>query len=209
MFIGHFVIAFLLIWLFPQVPSFVLLLGVGFPDILWPLLIFLKVEKSSVDPEAAGTIKYSFIPYSHSLIVSSVISAIVGVALAVLLTPFSGLLFVICSVSHWFLDTIVHVRDLPILGFGPDKKVGFGLWKFKRVALIFEFGFYAIATLLIMPFINALTLIALGFVFTVPFAGSGTGNSNSKITIDVYAIMSLVGFIVFALIATFLIGLNW
>ena len=60
-----------------------------------------------------------------------------------------------------------------------------------------------------MPFINALTLLALGLVFTISFAGSGSRNSNSKINIDVYAIMSLIGYIIFTIIATYLIGLKW
>jgi hypothetical protein len=208
LFIGHFVVAFLLIRMFPQVPSLVFLLGVGFPDILWPLLIFLKVEKASVEAGVAGNIKYSFLPYSHSLIISSLISAIVGVSLAVFLTPLTGLLFVVCSASHWFLDTVVHLHDLPVLGFGHDKKVGFGLWRYKRAALIFEFGLYAISTLLLVPFYNALLLLVLGLVFTLPFAGSGSGNSNSKMSIGFYASMSLVGFVIFAVIAYFLIGLN-
>jgi hypothetical protein len=103
-FIGHFVIAFLLIRLFPQVPPLVLLLGVGFPDILWPVLVFLKVEKASVNPaaEPQNAIKFIFYPYSHSLVISFVISAVVGFVLAVFVSSLAGLLFVVRSSSHWF-----------------------------------------------------------------------------------------------------------
>jgi hypothetical protein len=206
--VGHFAVAFLLIRLFPQVPPLVFLIGVGFPDILWPLLIFLKVEKASVDPQFPGTIRYSFLSYSHSLIVSSVISAIVGFALAVFLTPMAGLLFVVCTAAHWLLDTVVHVSDLPVLGFGHDKKVGFGLWKHRRAAIVVEFGFYAILTLVVMPLVTALLLLVLGLVFTLPFAGSSSG-SGKTMSINAYASLSLVGFVIFALISDFLVGFNW
>ena len=166
------------------------------------------MEKASVEAGVAGNIKYSFLPYAHSLVVSSLISAVVGIVLAVFLTPLAGLLFIACSASHWFLDTIVHLRDLPVLGFGHDKKVGFGLWRYKRAALIFEFGFYAVAALLLVPLYSALLLLVLGLVFTLPFAGSGSGNSTSKMSIGVYATMSLIGFVIFALVAYFIIGLS-
>jgi hypothetical protein len=164
----------------------------------------LKVEKASVDPEAAGTIRYSFLPYSHSLVVSSVISAVVGIALGALLTPLAGLLFVVCSASHWLLDTVVHVGDLPVLGFGNDRKVGFGLWKHRRAAVAVEFGFYAILTLVFMPLVTAALLLILGLLFTLPFAGSSSASGKSM-SIGAYAILSLVGFVVFALIAYLLI----
>jgi hypothetical protein len=48
----------------------------------------------------------------------------------------SALIFVAASPSHWLLDTIVHLPDLPILGFNKDKKVGFGLWRYGWVALM-------------------------------------------------------------------------
>jgi hypothetical protein len=38
--------------------------------------------------------------------------------------------------SHWLLDLIVHVRDLPLIG--NRFKVGFGLWNHRVPALLLE-----------------------------------------------------------------------
>ncbi|MBL0745872.1 hypothetical protein [Chryseolinea lacunae] len=39
--------------------------------------------------------------------------------------------------SHWFLDLIVHVADLPLTPFG-DTRVGFGLWNHVALTLLLE-----------------------------------------------------------------------
>jgi len=39
--------------------------------------------------------------------------------------------------SHWFLDFVVHVADLPLTLFG-DIKVGMGLWNYKIATLVLE-----------------------------------------------------------------------
>jgi hypothetical protein len=210
LFIGHFVIAFILIALFPQVPPLVFLLGVGFPDILWPILVFLKVEKASVDPDSAlqKNVKFSSYPYSHSLVTSFVISSIIGLILAFVINPIAGILFVVASSSHWFLDTVVHIHDLPILGFGRDKKIGFGLWKHGRAAFIVEYVFYVVGTVLIMPFGYVLPLLVLGTIFHLLNANSffGFTKTNPSKSTNSYAVLALVGFIAFSLIANFMIG---
>jgi hypothetical protein len=52
MFIGHFAFAYVLIRLFPGVFPMIPLLGVDFPDLLWPFLIFSGIERCSIDPES-------------------------------------------------------------------------------------------------------------------------------------------------------------
>jgi len=51
--------------------------------------------------------------------------------------------------SHWFLDVIVHIPDLPLTPFG-DFKVGMGLWNYKMIttllaSIIFFGGIYIYA----------------------------------------------------------------
>ena len=43
----------------------------------------------------------------------------------------------VCVLSHWFLDLIVHVTDLPLSPFG-NYKVGLGLWNYVALTLILE-----------------------------------------------------------------------
>ncbi|MFZ3149047.1 MAG: hypothetical protein WA137_08385 [Methanothrix sp.] len=52
MFIGHFAAAYVLIRLFPGVTPIIPLLGVNFPDFLWPFLILSGLEKVSIDPDS-------------------------------------------------------------------------------------------------------------------------------------------------------------
>lgn len=209
--IGHFAIAFLLIRLFPQVSPLVMLFGVGFPDILWPILIFSKVENASINPKPRGSaIIFGFFPYSHSLVVTTVIASILGLFLTVILSPLAGFLFVLSSASHWFLDIVVHIKDMPILGFGSDKKIGLGLWNYNRMALVTEILLYLGSVFLLsIPWESSIAFLVLGLIFILPFAGSSSKQSDSAKMIRIYAIMSFAGFIIFALISNFLIGFSW
>jgi hypothetical protein len=67
-FIGHFAVAYVLIHLFPGVPPMTPLLGVSFPDLLWPFLILSEIEKMSADPESPlqNRIEFKSYPYSIS-----------------------------------------------------------------------------------------------------------------------------------------------
>jgi hypothetical protein len=47
-------------------------------------------------------------------------------------------------VSHWLLDAVVHVPDLPVLPGGPV--VGAGLWNHRTASLLLELGLLAAGT---------------------------------------------------------------
>jgi uncharacterized membrane protein len=86
-------------------------------------------------------------------------------------------------------------------------KVGIGLWNYARTSLVAEYLFYAVSTLIIMPLKTSLLLV-LGSVFTLASASPliGSKKANSKVSISTCAIMAFVGFVVFALIASYLVG---
>ena len=63
MFIGHFAVAYVFIRFFPGVPPLIPLLGVGFPDLLWPFLILSGIEKVSIDPESPLQNRIKFTSY--------------------------------------------------------------------------------------------------------------------------------------------------
>jgi hypothetical protein len=209
MYIGHFAVAYILIRFFPGVPPLVPLIGVGFPDILWPIFILLGLEKAEINPDSPlqKYVKFTSYPYSHSLVISFIISGSVGLILAYGVSPPAGELFVIASTSHWFLDTIVHLPDLPILGFGPDKKVGLGLWNHQRMAFAIEYIFYALIVLIFMPANYILPLIVIGTLFHLINANSFLGNSktNPFKSAKQYAVLALIGFIGFSLIAYYVL----
>jgi hypothetical protein len=203
MFIGHFAIAFLLMYFFPTVPYWVPLIGVSFPDLLWPILILIGVEKVSIKYESPLQSDVNFLnyPYSHSLILSSLIeigiSIFVGIITKMILAV---VVFLLACTSHWILDTLMHLKDLPILGFGKrDKKIGLGLWQKGLVAFTFEYIFYAIFAIVFLKNIYLVSFLILGSVFHLANANSffGLTKKNPFRSERTYAIFVLFGFCAF------------
>ena len=210
MFVGHFAIAFLLWRLFPQVPLPVVLIAVSFPDLLWSLLVPAGVEKVRINPDnpLQKFIVFEKFPYSHSLVLGSVWSLIVGLFIAALLkNPLVIPVFVAGSASHWLLDSVVHMKDLPVLGFDGDRKVGAGLWKRGPVAFIVEYAFYAIVTLFVLSGLPLVYALIMGGVFHAINLPSffGSNRKNSVKSSNAYPGLALVGFGSFTLIASLII----
>ncbi|VVB72278.1 Uncharacterised protein [uncultured archaeon] len=209
MFIGHFAFAYVLISLFPGVPPLIPLLGVNFPDLLWPVLVLLGIEKVSIDPESPlqDHVKFTSYPYSHSLVLGTLIACVFGLGLAFFWSPLAGFVFVVASASHWLLDTTFHIKDLPVIGFGSDRKVGFGIWSYPKFAFIIELLFYAILTVLTFPS-KQIPLLVIGVAFHLINANSflGLTKKNPLKSANAYAILALVGILAFSLVANFVIS---
>jgi hypothetical protein len=198
MFIGHFVPAELLQVLAPNTPRWVALVGVSFPDLLWGGTVLTGVEKVgwNRDSPLQKDIKFVKYPYSHSLVLTTLIACIAGLAIGLWFGPAAGLVFVVASASHWLLDTIVHLADLPILGFNRDRKVGFGLWRYGLVALGVEYAFFAIGTLLFVPRRSWPYVLIAGLILHMINLNSfiGLTKKNSIPSGKVYAALAFVGF---------------
>ncbi len=210
MFVGHFAIAFLLWRLFPQVPLPVILIAVSFPDLLWSVLVPTGIEKVKINPDSPlqKFVVFEKYPYSHSLVLGSVLSLPVGLLIAGLLNnPLVVPVFVAGSASHWLLDTVVHLKDLPVLGFDGDRKVGAGLWKRGPLAFFVEYIFYAIVTLFALSGLPSVYALIMGGVFHAINLPSffGSNRKNSVKSSNAYAALALVGFGSFILIASLLI----
>ena len=167
MIIGHFAVAFLLIFLFPQVPIWVPLLGVSFPDVLWGILLLVRREEVAADSsgQSPNGLVFRKYPYSHSLVLTTGFSLLVGGALGVglgnlLVVP----IFAAASASHWFIDAFVHVPDLPVLGFNSDRKVGLGLWRWGRTTWFIELAMYLGSAVIFLPFQSLPWVLTLGIV---------------------------------------------
>ena len=208
MFIGHFAIAFLLARLFPQVPFLIPLIAVSFPDLIWPLLILAGIEKVKVNPDSAlqKYLVFEKYPYSHSLIFTNFVALAVGLALArVLRNPLVALVFTVGSASHWIMDSIVHLPDLPVLGFGKrDRKAGLGLWRNGPLAFFLEFIFYAVIVVSVLPRKLVSSFLLLGSIFHLVNANSffGFTKKNSFRTPASYALVVLIGFVLFIFFAS-------
>jgi hypothetical protein len=210
MFVGHFAVAFLLWRLFPQVPLPVVLIAVSFPDLVWSVLVPAGVEKVKINPDTPlqKFVVFEKFPYSHSLVLGSVLSLPVGILIAGLLNnPLVVPIFVAGSASHWLLDTVVHLKDLPVLGFDGDRKVGAGLWKRGPLAFVVEYVFYVILTVFALsglPLVYALTLGTVFHAINLP-SFFGSNRKNSIKSSNGYAGLALLGFGFFTLIASLII----
>jgi hypothetical protein len=138
MFVGHYGVSFAGRSVSRRVPLWTWFVAVQWMDIVWSVLVFLGIEKLHIVPgfTQANALDLYYMPYTHGLPGSIAISLIFG-AIVALFIPGDRLKTVLlvaaASFSHWILDLIVHVPDLPL--YDNSAKVGFGLW--RHVALSF------------------------------------------------------------------------
>ena len=150
MFVGHYGPAFAAKAVAKPIPLWLLFVAVQFMDIVWSILVLLGVEKLRIVQgfTASNPLDLYYMPYTHGLIGSLVLCALLG-GISEYFLPQKGRTFLIvgaCVFSHWLLDLIVHVPDLPLIG--DRMKVGFGLWRWRDISLAAEFatlfaGFWA------------------------------------------------------------------
>jgi hypothetical protein len=210
MFVGHFAVAFLLWKLFPQVPLPVILIAVSFPDLLWSVLVPAGIERVRINPDSPlqKFVVFEKFPYSHSLVLGSLLSLPAGLLIAGLLNnPLIVPVFVAGSASHWLLDTVVHLKDLPVLGFDGDRKVGAGLWRKGPLAFVVEYVFYVIVSVFALSGYPLVFALILGTSFHAFNFSSffGSGRKNSVKSSNAYAALALIGFGLFTLIASLVI----
>ncbi len=111
--------------------------------VLW-LLVLLGWESITIPPNFASAHQPEFVfPYSHGLLASTAWSALAGVAIFIWYPQpkkarsRAAALVGMAVFSHWLLDALVHVPELPLSG-ASSMKVGLGLWQSMPVALVAE-----------------------------------------------------------------------
>jgi membrane-bound metal-dependent hydrolase YbcI (DUF457 family) len=157
MFLGHFGLSFAAKKAAPKVSLGTLFIATQFVDLLWPFLLVFHVEKVAVVPGYTKTNAFEFLyyPYTHSLLMGLVWGAIVGAIYWAFKRDTRGAVVIgLCVLSHWFLDIIVHVADLPITPFS-DYKVGFGLWNHPVITMIVELIIFIAGTYIYATFTRA------------------------------------------------------
>ena len=130
---------------FVGVPIIWLLISVQFMEILWVVLNYLGIERTTTEKEVryVGDVHLSHMPFSHSIVTT------VGVALLAWLMigkglnlPDIGLALGIGVISHLVLDLITHSKDIAVAPFIKGPKFGLGLYaKYPIVAFILEIGY--------------------------------------------------------------------
>ena len=139
MFIGHSGLALAAKKPVPRVSLGTLLLAANFPDLLWPVFLAFGVEQVAIRPgmTAVNPLDFLSYPISHSLL-ADVGWASLAAAFYWFRTrdrqasAWIGALVI----SHWFLDALSHIPDMPIYPGGP--KVGLGLWNSPLSTVVVE-----------------------------------------------------------------------
>src|SRR3989304_2171349 len=130
MFIGHFGVGFAAKRINNKPSLGTLFIATQFIDLLWPFFLILGIEKVEIEPgiSAMNPFDFTYYPFSHSLFGVLVFALLFGVVYFLFKKNFkSALVLGALVISHWVLDLIVHIPDLPIFP-GGSIKVGFGLW---------------------------------------------------------------------------------
>ena len=147
MFVGHYGVAFAAKPLAARTPLWVWFVAVQWMDVVWSVLVLLGVEKLRIVPgfTQANALDLYYMPYTHGLIGSIVVSAALGVVVALFTARERWKTFALITAaafSHWILDLIVHVPDLPLID--NSDKVGLGLWRHVALSFPLELAFLGI-----------------------------------------------------------------
>jgi hypothetical protein len=133
MFIGHFALGYAAKRWAPHLSLAVLFAAALFADLLWPVLVAIGIEHVRIVPGYTASTPLEFIsyPYSHSLLTLIVMGALFGALAArsraeARHAPRGFSIVLGLVVSHWVLDAVTHVPDMPLYPGGP--KFGLGLW---------------------------------------------------------------------------------
>ena len=109
-------------------------------DLIWPILLLLGIEKVKIEPGITPVtpLDFSYYPFTHSLAGVLVWAILFATIYYYIKQNYkTSIILGLLVVSHWFLDLLVHIPDLPILP-GEGLKVGFGLWNNLTATLILE-----------------------------------------------------------------------
>lgn len=138
MFLGHFGLGFGAKTAQPRVSLGTLFLATQFADLLWPTLLLLGVEKVAIRPNALIQLDFLSYPISHSLLMQLLWGLALGLGYWLVRRNVRGALLVGLLVpSHWLLDLVVHVPDMPLYP-GASPLLGLGLWKHPAATQVVE-----------------------------------------------------------------------
>jgi hypothetical protein len=152
MLIGHYAPALVLQRVRPSIPLWVLFIATQAVDIAWGLFVLAGVEHVRIVPgfTESNSLDLYDMPYSHGLVATVAWS--VGLALVwrgvrrAQAHRGEALIVGLAVASHFVLDLVVHVPDLPLVGTH-GTMLGFGLWRHRDLALLVELGTFAAGAL--------------------------------------------------------------
>ncbi len=130
MFIGHFALGYAAKRWAPHLSLAVLFAAAQLADFLWPLFVATRLEQVRIVPGITAFTPLDFVsyPYSHSLVMLLLCGALFAWICTRRAVDKRRAFIVVLAlvVSHWVLDVVTHIPDMPLYPGGP--KVGLGLW---------------------------------------------------------------------------------
>jgi hypothetical protein len=174
MFVGHYSAALVAKRVAPEIPLPVYFLVCQTIDIFWATFVLLGIEKVRfVDHiNATNSLDLYFMPFTHSL--PGALGWAFGIASLYWLFAKSNpnrvrntVLFGVVVLSHWVLDLLVHMPDLPL--WYDSYKVGFGLWNFQIFECVLELTLIGASVAIALPVAgeNRQRFIMLGIAMAV------------------------------------------
>jgi hypothetical protein len=146
MFLGHYGVAFALKRAEPKLSLGTLFVSVQLADLLWGIFLLLGWEHARIVPYSIIPFEFIDYPISHSLIgllVWSVVAAALYYSWPTRDTTRhwqAAAIVGVAVLSHFPLDVLVHLHDLPITG-NDSPKLGLGLWNYPMASMAAELLF--------------------------------------------------------------------
>jgi hypothetical protein len=145
MFLGHYGLAFALKRAEPKVSLGAWFVAVQLLDLLWGSFLVLGWEHARIvaDPAAVTPFEFWDYPISHSMVGASAWGIVAAACYYSWPTRDTtrhwqaATLVGVAVFSHYLLDLVVHLPDLPLLG-NDSPKLGFGLWRHPIATMLVE-----------------------------------------------------------------------
>ena len=128
MYAGHFAAGLAIKAKVPAAPTWALLVGAGFLDVLFGPFWLLGIERATVTPHVSPGLSLDYIDWSHSLAMSVVWSLVYAAFFVRACGPRIASVMGLAVFSHFVLDLPMHPADLALWP-GSAMHVGFGLWR--------------------------------------------------------------------------------
>jgi len=153
MFLGHYGVAFALKRAEPKLSLGTLFVAVQLADLLWGMFLLLGWEHARIVPDPIIPLEFIDYPISHSLVgllVWSLVAAALYYSWPTRDTTRhwqAAAIVGVAVLSHFPLDVLVHVPDLPITG-NDSPKLGLGLWNYPMASMAAELLFLLVGVAL-------------------------------------------------------------